>query len=264
MAESNVRYEERFPEEIVSERNKNPVAYLPIGTIEWHGEHNVVGLDAIKAHNMAIRCAKTSGGLVFPPLYYGEPREDGVMEFGGDENNRIKTRMQFPIEDMQPGYMDEGFTDSDIRYLRLLLHIMREIQSLGFKVIIVIAGHYGVYHHAKAAVELFQHLQEQPHGGMVGKAAAFATAGMELIRDDVMPTAGDHAAAWETSLMMVFRPECVDLSRLPEDPDAELIGVSGRDPRKNASREYGEEGIRLIVERITAKVEELHKGLQKP
>ena len=70
-----VRYERLRPAQIVEARNAAPVAYLPIGTIEWHGEHNPVGLDTLKIHALAIRCAQRSGGLVFPPLYYGESRE---------------------------------------------------------------------------------------------------------------------------------------------------------------------------------------------
>ena len=49
MNEEVVRYERLRPAQIVARREACPVAYLPIGTIEWHGEHNPVGLDTSSA-----------------------------------------------------------------------------------------------------------------------------------------------------------------------------------------------------------------------
>ena len=66
--QNNTCYERLRPEEVLKMRSKCPVAYLPIGTIEWHGEHNPVGLDTLKIHKLAIKCAQRSGGLVFPPV----------------------------------------------------------------------------------------------------------------------------------------------------------------------------------------------------
>ena len=71
MAETtaSVQYERLRPAQIVERREACPVAYLPIGTIEWHGEHNPVGLDTLKMHQLLIECARKIGGLVLPPLY---------------------------------------------------------------------------------------------------------------------------------------------------------------------------------------------------
>ena len=64
-----VQYERLRPRQIVARRRACQVAYLPIGTIEWHGIHNPVGLDTLKIHALLCECAKQIGGLVFPPLY---------------------------------------------------------------------------------------------------------------------------------------------------------------------------------------------------
>lgn len=246
-----VRYEEMLPHEVVAARQKMPVAYLPIGGIEWHGEHNCLGLDTVKIHAVAMRCAEKIGGLAFPALFYGEPRESYLMEANHDAEGRICEKMGLPPGNFDPGYMDERRQEADTAYVRLLLHILGELKSLGFKVIVVMAGHYPLLNHARAAVELFN------LGGR-GAATAWACTGYELIRDEV-PHAGDHAAAWETSLMMALRPELVDMSRLPDDREEKLIGVGGRDPREFASEEYGEQGVSAIVERIGEKVAELTK-----
>jgi creatinine amidohydrolase len=69
-----VRYHMLRPAQIVERRPACPVAYIPIGTIEWHGVHNPLGSDTLQAEGLAVLCAQKEGGLVFPPLYYGESR----------------------------------------------------------------------------------------------------------------------------------------------------------------------------------------------
>ncbi len=240
----NVRYEELLPHQIVEAREQCPIAYLAIGGLEWHGEHNCVGLDTVKANEIAILCAEAGGGLRFPPLFYGENREAYLMETNHDPGGLIKQKMALPEENFAPGYMGRSVQEQDRAYIELLVHILREIKSLGFHVITLIAGHYPLRNHATAAAEWFN--------VMCRPTRAWATSGYDLVREQI-PTAGDHAAAWETSLMMATRPELVDLRRLPEDLEESLIGVSGRDPREHASPEYGREGLGAVVEAITSR-----------
>ena len=251
---AKVRYEEMLPHEVVEARTKCPVAYLPCGGIEWHGEQNCLGLDTVKMHAIAMQCAERIGGLCFPALFYGEPREHYLMEANHDPEKQIVGKMGLPDDSFAPGYMEERQRDADSRYTQLLLHILHELRSLGFKVAVIMAGHYPLLQHARAACELFNLEVRRA-------ATGWACTGYELVRDEI-PTAGDHAAAWETSLMMALRPGLVDLSRLPRDPEAKLIGVSGRDPRQFASVEYGKQGVDAIVERVRAKVGELLKPYQ--
>ncbi len=246
---AKIRYEEMLPHEVVKARRKCPVAYLPIGGIEWHGEHNCLGLDTVKIHAIAMKCAEKIGGLAFPPLYYGEPRESYLMEANHDPEGKIRHKMGLPEGSFAPGYMEERRREADLNYVNLLLHILHEFKSLGFKVIVVMAGHYPLLRHATAAAELFN-LEAR------GAAVAWACTGYELVRDKI-PHAGDHAAAWETSLMMLLRPELVDMSRLPKNLDEKLIGVSGRDPRQFASKRYGAQGLWAIIERVREKVAQL-------
>ena len=62
------------PDQFRKLRNQTPLAYLPLGILEWHGPHNPVGLDGVKAHAICRRVAERSGGVVFPTLYYAPPR----------------------------------------------------------------------------------------------------------------------------------------------------------------------------------------------
>src|SRR3989344_6016814 len=66
-----VRYEEMFPEEFKEALDKNPTAHLPLGSMEYHGYHNALGLDSLKAWKICEFSAEKFGGIVFPPLYLG-------------------------------------------------------------------------------------------------------------------------------------------------------------------------------------------------
>jgi creatinine amidohydrolase len=47
------------------------VALVPLGSVEPHGRHAPLGLDAFVAEEIADRVAAIAGGLVFPPLHLG-------------------------------------------------------------------------------------------------------------------------------------------------------------------------------------------------
>lgn len=243
-----VRYERMRPRQIIAARKACPIAYLPIGTIEWHGFHNPVGLDTLKAHALAVRCAQAGGGLVFPPLYYGESREEALMEANSTDREKIVAAMELPPESFAPGYMRFSPSEQVENYQRLLLHCLYEMQSLGFKVLVLVAGHYPLIDHARAACSLFHQAR---FGNRRATAIAWVATGYELVQD-VLPGVGDHAGHWETSLILALDPTMTDLGELPSDPSAKLVGVASPRPVREANAEYGEKAVRLIVDRVVA------------
>ncbi|MCB9767700.1 MAG: creatininase family protein [Candidatus Omnitrophica bacterium] len=249
-----VRYERLRPNEVKNQRKSCPVAYIPLGTLEWHGPHNPVGLDSIKIHKICIRCAEEGGGLVFPPLYYGEAREEGLMDSNPLHVGAISKEMELPTENFELGYMRESPSEAFQNYQRLLLHILNQAQSLGFRVLVLAAGHYPLIDHARAAASIFH--QQRRFGSDYGrpKAIPWVFTGYELVRD-LYPDAGDHAGFWETSLLMALEPDLVDLSRLPED-ESTVPGVISNRPIKESNREFGEEAVGNIVERALAQVQD--------
>ncbi|HPA41500.1 MAG TPA: creatininase family protein, partial [Candidatus Hydrogenedentes bacterium] len=50
------------PAEIEAAREACPTLFIPLGTIEWHGLHNIAGVDALKAHELCVRAAQRGGG----------------------------------------------------------------------------------------------------------------------------------------------------------------------------------------------------------
>ena len=51
--ETEVRYHMLRPDQVVARRQACPVAYIPIGTLEWHGVHNPLGADTLQAEGLA-------------------------------------------------------------------------------------------------------------------------------------------------------------------------------------------------------------------
>ncbi len=247
---AEVRYDHMRPRQIVEARERCPVAYLPIGTIEWHGLHNPVGLDSLKGHALAVRCAQAGGGLVFPPLYYGESREEGLMEVGAVDKDDILAAMRLPTTNFAAGYMRFSPQEQYESYQRLLLHCLCEIQSLGFKVITFVCGHYPLIDHARAACSVFHQMR---FNNKRAQCITWAFTGYELVKEE-FPEAGDHAGFWETSLLLALLPGLCDLSELGPDQSAKPVGVLSARPVQEASAEYGERAIALMVQRVSAQV----------
>ncbi len=256
---TEVRYERLRPRQIIERREAYPAAYLPIGTIEWHGMHNPVGLDTLKAHALAVRCAQAGGGLVFPPLWYGESRVEGLMEFNAEDRHKIQQQMRLPGENFEQESYRFSPHEQYENYQRLLIHAMNEMKSLGFKVLVLVAGHYPLLDHARSVCALYHQTRYRNRRSM---AIPWAFTGYELVQD-AFPTAGDHAGHWETSLLMALDPGLVDLSELPANESDPLIGVATHEPVQQSSAEFGEKAVRLIVERVveqvTARVNEPEK-----
>jgi creatinine amidohydrolase len=242
-----VRYERLRPAQIVELREACPVAYLPIGTIEWHGEHNPVGLDTLKIHALLIRCAQRVGGLVFPPLYYGENREQHLMEANAGDREQIAAQMGLASSNFDAGHMYEDAATQNTNYHRLLLHILSEIKSLGFRVAVIGAGHYPLLDHARAAAAIYHQAQTSP------KMIAWAMTGYELVRGQFSPC-GDHAGKWETSLLMHLDPGMQDLSTLPADRESRLIGATNNGVQ-DSSADFGQRITEAIVDAVQQRVE---------
>ncbi len=253
---NKVRYEDMLPYEIVPAREDKPVAYLPLGGLEWHGEHMAVGNDALKAHGLCRLAARRGGGLVMPILWYGEPRVSHLMESGADDQADIIRTMKLRPEHFVTEKDENPFGTSAEEqidfYERLIRHTLIQIYTLGFQAIVILTGHYPLYEWVHPVVEAFNAERDD--------CRAFV--GIEFHYDvDAMAedkVGGDHAAKWETSYLMAIRPACVDMSVFVGRPaDAPLIGVGGEDPRVHADKRLGMAACDLIVAGMIAKADEL-------
>jgi creatinine amidohydrolase len=68
-----VEYQQLLPYQFEERIQHHPLVYVPVGSLEWHGEHMAPGNDAIKMHALCCEAARLGGGIVFPPIFYGIP-----------------------------------------------------------------------------------------------------------------------------------------------------------------------------------------------
>jgi len=193
-----VRFEEMFPWEIAAAMAEAPLCYLPLGTLEWHGEHAAVGLDALKAHAVCVLAAKSSGGLVVPPLYWSADwREDlpgGTYLTGGVERGE-----RYHV----PGNM---FWIRSETFHNLLLDVYEAMRRRGFRAIVVLSGHWSIEHNIAVIRETGEEFRRR-----------HPTAGWLLLTDqEVVPDLHypvEHAAGGETSVLLAIRPDLVALDK---------------------------------------------------
>ncbi|MFP4056207.1 MAG: creatininase family protein [Candidatus Brocadiia bacterium] len=242
MAEEEVRAQMLRPAQVVARRQACPAAYVPLGNLEWHGVHNPLGTDTLQAEAMAVLCARKGGGLAFPPLWYGESRLEALMEANAADRHRIAEQMALPAENFEPSHFPFSATEQALAYHRLLLHVLAEVETLGFRVGVLVAGHYPLVDHARAACLQFH----QGRRGGAEPMLAWAFVDYQLVADQY-DVAGDHAGGWETSHMLAIHPQTVDLEALPPKGE-KLVGVGGRMAPQDATAAFGRETLEAAAE----------------
>ena len=245
---SEVRYHMCRPAQVRARRDECPVVYIPIGTIEWHGPQNPLGADSLQAEGLAELCARKGGGLVFPPLYYGESRSESLMEANAEDREAIAKAMGLPADNFLAERQPFSPTEQVLNYQRLLLHILAEAETLGFRLGVLVAGHYPLIDHARAAVLLFNKRRYSKYHGML----AWACVDYLMVRDK-HPDSGDHAAGWETSHLLALHPQTVDLGRLPPKGD-KLVGIMGTMAPQDATAEFGRRTLAEAAEVVVKEV----------
>jgi creatinine amidohydrolase len=229
---TEVRYERLHPRELRSIVERKPLAYLPIGTIEFHGEHLPFGVDSFEAHGLCVHAAELSGGVVLPPVY------------------------------LASGCLDLPFTLSFEPELvgAWVRATVDELVRRGFRAVVVLTGHgpLDLNHLLKRVCAEAE--AEHP------TLCAYALCWLELnaarleAPEAGEPTTVDHAARIETSWMLALEPDLVKLDRLADDPDAVQAGIYGRNPRFTASAEFGERQLAAGAQLLAARAEDLLAG----
>ena len=217
-----VRFEEMFPWEIATAMAEAPLCYLPLGTLEWHGEHAAVGLDALKAHAVCIRAADRSGGLVVPPIYWStdwrEDLPDGSYLTGGIERGE-----RYHV----PGNM---FWLRPETFQNLLLDIYEAMRRRGFRAIVVLSGPCSIAHNIAAIRETGEVFRrEHPMSGWL------LLTDQEVVPD--LPYPVEHAAGGETSLLLAIHPGLVALDKVFETDRALLPYYAGEPAHLQRRRE---------------------------
>jgi creatinine amidohydrolase len=228
-------YELMLPHELKETVTRFPVAYVPFGSLEWHGKHLALGNDTLKALGILEHAADRFGGVVLPPTYWGFLTKWHPWTFGNLGQEVLAQVCEF---------------------------IFRSLADVGFKVIIGVTGH---------------DVREQVDGmntGLEKVKADYPIEGFMMKEGDLTDFGEhrmDHAAHWETSILMYLHPDSVDMHQIRDDVVSGRMesknwgspGIGGKDPRHgNAYKELGERLVLGMAEAIGKKAQELIEKLR--
>ncbi len=235
-----VRWEDMFLDELEAAMTDHPVVYLTFGLCEPHGLHNAVGLDGLKAHELACRAAQAHGGVVAPAFFW-HVHETGYHAPWGAQT--IGDRNPW-LTDLPPWVL-----------YKVYLFQLRTLAARGFHAAMVITGHYGGNEQDfKTVSDIF--MRHSP-------LRIWAGADYEAI--DYEDFHGDHAGRCETSQLWALRPEMVDISRLAHGSGDEISHIMATGPDAGrATRRNGDGIIASQIAWLGRKADELLAAYQPP
>ena len=200
-----IRYQCLRPGELIAERERCPLVYLPIGPLEWHGPHLPYGTDALNAQEASYRLARKTGGVVLPTLFLGTERERRpemlrAIGFRGDE---YIVGMDFPANPLPSLYYPEEVLAVVVRATLDLLIAQR------YRVIAIINGHGAQNQIATLSRLTVEYSNTRP------ARVLFLMPAPGFVRGE---GSWSHATRGETAIMRAVAPESVDTSTLPDGP----------------------------------------------
>ena len=240
-----MRYEMMLPYQIRKAIDENWPVVLPLGVLEYHGEHLAVGMDTLAVTRTVEQLEKEMNLVILPAFYYGS----GSYAVEPPER---KGTVQVESENLIPMARDMFYS----------------LLRIGFRNI-----HFFVHHQAENFVQgmptdlafrtgarqaIFSFLDKERGEGWWGdnKMSTYYEdhdAGADpfsWIRGHPLMDAEitrhfpfDHAAKGETSLMMAVCPEGVEMDKLSTEKWY-------LESAKEATKELGDKGAQLVLNRM--------------
>ncbi len=192
-------------------------AFLPLGTIEWHGEHLPIESDLMVAQRICELLSKKFGGYLLPPIYLGTDQTErikGKSLRGMDR--RLRKKLQGSLYYLKPNLFYE-----------VVASLVQNLIDQGYKKIVIVTGHGG-----SKQMEVLEKIKKEY------KSVILLNPYTNLEKE----YAG-HANTGELSLFWALYPEereRILKRRIPKDNDC--FKYIGHDPR---------EGIPLLGEKDT-------------
>jgi creatinine amidohydrolase len=243
----SVQYELLRPSEVKSRREKCPVVYMPVGSLEWHGVQNPLGTDGLKAHTICCEAAWRYGGVVLPTLFLGILGDSRGWGPEGWSGFTVTSHDQMSMEET-------------------IFRTARGLIADDWKVLVGVTGHD------------IEPQRDAIHDGIQRACAGTDAKGFGITEGEnweggtSMKYSMDHAGAWETSAMMFAYGERVCLDELKTQMDAnsrtdvermkmdEPEGIGGWNPLIYASAQLGQQIVEFCAERIGKKAMEVLEG----
>ena len=195
-----------WPEFQAKAANGAPV-FLPLGTTEQHGPHLPLGVDVVLPTGVCERVARGVGGLVAPTIPYGyksQPRSGGGESFPGTLSLDANT------------------------FALVMRDVIRALGGHGVRKFVIVNGHFENCWPSVEGLDLG--LRELRRDG-INDVVAMRLEYWEFVKratlDRLFPngfpgTELEHASLLETSLMLLLRPDLVEMDKVPSDGPAKF------------------------------------------
>lgn len=203
---------------------KRGIAYLPVGTLEWHGNHLPIETDYLVAVRLCDELVKKKPGYILPPIYVGsgtKKKINGKWLIGMDKY--LRKKLAGNVYFFEPEFLAE-----------VLVRLGKNLTNQGFKKVFVVTGHGGT-----------------------GQTKALSLAAKKLKNFviinpyDILEERGlkiGHADEYETSLFWACYPGEEKKSRSRKIPNVDdLFRYYGYDPRKKATLAIGRKILNEIL-----------------
>jgi creatinine amidohydrolase len=164
-------------------RKRVDLAILPIGANDNNGMHSPLGTDTIVATGVAERLARVVGCPVAPPIPWGNSTVQ--MSFPGTMHVRCSVIGE------------------------LVRDLCRSLATHGFRRVLIITGHLANNWPINAIGHELR--EEGIMMVLIDWWRVMQYAGMDLAKGEYLPAG--HGGEMNTSCVMAFRPELVDLSK---------------------------------------------------
>jgi len=240
-----MRYELMRPVHIRKAIDENWPVVLPLGVIEYHGEHLPVGMDTLAVIGCAERLEKEMDLVILPPFYYGAasyavegPERKGTVH--------VDAGVLAPFaKACFLGLLRVGF-----RNIHFFIHHQSENFEAGMPTDLAFkfAGRQAIFEFLetergegwwgdKSMADYYsQHAEgSDPFNWIQGHPL--------MDQDIIEQYPFDHAGQGETSLMMALYPQQVDMDSFSTE---QWYTESARE----ASKKLGDDGVALILEHM--------------
>ena len=237
-----MRYEMMFPDQIRAAIDNNVPVVLALGVLEYHGEHMTPGVDTLLVIHAIDIIEKEIPLVILPPFYYGSssfavesPERNGTIHVDSQILQPLARQLFYNL-------LRIGF-----RNVHVFIHHQCENFAEGMPTDLAFK--------LAAKQEIFAFIEREKGEGWWGENASADYYENHAVGDNqfnwirIHPFMNkeaqlkfpiDHAGEQETSLMMAFCPEAVDMNRFSN----EKWYLSSA---KNASLEYGSQAKEIIL-----------------
>lgn len=183
------------PGELLACQAQCPVAYQPVGTLEWHGRQNPIGCDAIKAEQLCLAAAKRVGGVVMPSIYFSS---DAIMDVGHGYARGMDAVAGFAL----PGSFYQIHHD---HFIQLLTTACQNYLARGFRLVLLVSGHNPSFQQNLMDEVCFAFTKE------AGSSPVRAMMEYAFVEEGNPRRHSDHAGAYETSMMRYLASDRVNM-----------------------------------------------------